>query len=189
VIVRPEDHVEAIQVLSEAFNRDPVWSWVFPDPDHRQAYWRLLVNGGARYPWTFRSPGFEAVSVWVPPEGGEFLPADEVNLPAIVRSWVGAGAERVLEVFRRFDSGHPREQRHYYLGLLATRDSERGHGHGMALLSENLAQIDREHAPAYLESTNPMNVRKYQALGFEPFDQFQVLDDGPWVDRMWRPSR
>ena len=166
-----------------------MWSWVFLDPAHRRAYWQLLVTGAARFPWTFRTPGFESVSVWVPPDAREFLPEDEVNLPEIIDGWVGPEAARVLEVFRRFDAGHPREQRHFYLGLLGTRNSARGHGFGIALLAANLARIDTEHAPAYLESTNPRNVPKYQALGFEPIDRFQVLDDGPWVVRMWRAPR
>jgi len=188
-IVGPEHQPETVEVLSQAFKDDPVWSWVFPDPVHRRSYWQLLVNGGARFPWTFRTAGFEAVSVWIPPDATEFLPEDEINLPEIVQGWVGPGAGRVLEIFRRFDAGHPREQRHFYLGLLGTRDSARGRGLGMALLAANLERIDAEHAHAYLESTNPINVPKYQALGFEPIDRFQVLDGGPWVARMWRAAR
>ena len=183
------DQSETVEVLCQAFRNDPVWSWVFPDPAHRRSYWQLLVNGAARFPWTFHTPGFEAVSVWIPPDAGEFLPEDEIKLPEIVHGWVGAAAERVLEVFRRFDAGHPRDQRHFYLGLLGTRDSARGHGFGMALLAANLARIDTEHAPAYLESTDPRNVPKYQAFGFQSIDRFQVLDDGPWVVRMWRDAR
>ena len=188
-IVNSDELAQSVEVLSQAFEHDPVWSWVFPDPAHRRAYWHLLVTSAARFPWTFRTPGFESVSVWVPPDARELLPEDELNLPEIVDGWVGNGAARVLEVFRRFDAGHPRDQRHFYLGLLGTRDSARGHGFGIALLAANLAHIDTEHAAAYLESTNPRNLQKYQALGFEPIDRFQVLDDGPWVDRMWRDAR
>jgi len=188
-IVKPEELSQTVEVLSQAFANDPVWSWVFPDPAHRRAYWHLLVTGAARFPWICRTPGFESVAVWIPPDAREFLPEDEINLPEIVAGWVGNDAARVLEVFRRFDAGHPRDERHFYLGLLGTRDSARGHGFGIALLAANLARIDAEHAPAYLESTNPSNVPKYQALGFEPMDRFQVLDGGPWVVRMWRAIR
>jgi hypothetical protein len=36
----------------------------------------------------------------------------------------------------------------------------------MGLLAHNLAQFDAEGAPAYLESTNPANDRRYERLGF-----------------------
>jgi GNAT superfamily N-acetyltransferase len=54
----------------------------------------------------------------------------------------------------RFDAAHPREEPNFYLSLLGTHPSHAGRGIGMALLAENLARIDREGMPAYLESSN-----------------------------------
>ena len=56
----------------------------------------------------------------------------------------------------------------------------------MALLAARLAQIDAEHMPAYLESSNPANVARYERLGFVQCGEFAVRDDGPEVTKMWR---
>ena len=78
---------------------------------------------------------------------------------------------------------------HYYLSLLGTHPDHRGQGIGMALLAQNLAVIDAEHAAAYLESSNPVNNERYASVGFEPIGQFAHPGDGPAVTTMWRPAR
>ena len=59
----------------------------------------------------------------------------------------------------------------------------------MTLLAANLAQIDDEGMPAYLESSNPANDHRYERLGFRRIGQFTLPDDGPVVTTMWRASR
>ena len=63
--------------------------------------------------------------------------------------------------------GLPPEGRpHYYLSLLGTRPDYRGRGLGFGLLAKNLAIMDAEGVPAYLESTNPDNNPRYERFGF-----------------------
>ena len=59
----------------------------------------------------------------------------------------------------------------------------------MAMLRENLARIDLEGCPAYLESSNPANTPRYQALGFVPVTSFRAPGGGPVVTGMWREGR
>jgi hypothetical protein len=56
----------------------------------------------------------------------------------------------------------------------------------MGLLAANLARIDAVNMPAYLESTNPGNIQRYESVGFEVFETFGLPDDGPTVTTMWR---
>ena len=56
-------------------------------------------------------------------------------------------------------------------------------------LAENLAEIDRARLPAYVESTNPVNVARYEAVGFAVSGGFALPDDGPDVTTMWRAGR
>lgn len=74
---------------------------------------------------------------------------------------------------------------HYYLSLLGTHPGRSGGGWGMGLLADNLARIDAEGAAAYLESSNPANVPRYERLGFAVFDEFTV-SEGIAVAQMWR---
>ena len=43
--------------------------------------------------------------------------------------------------------------------------------------------------PAYLESSNPANLKRYMRLGFEPIGEIFVPDGLPAITTMWRPER
>ena len=177
-----------VDVIAGAFLEDPTWSWAFPEPGTRRRWWDFCIHGALRYPWVFKTSGFETVAVWIPPEGSEFSDDEEETIPDLLAELVGPGASAVAELLRRFGEARPREP-HYYLSLLGTRDAHRGRGLGMALLKENLARIDREQTPAYLESSNPGNDHRYASLGFEPIVSFRAPGDGPRVTGMWRKKR
>ena len=185
----PDDASQIVGVVAEAFLHDPTWSWAFPDPATRERWWRLIVPSAFRYPWVMRTAGFEAVSVWIPPNGTELTAEEDAQTIALLPELVGARAADVAELLRRFVAAHPNDQPHYYLSLLTTADRHRGRGLGMALLRENLARIDAEGAAAYLESTNPKNNPRYASLGFAPVVSFEAPGGGPTVTGMWRPAR
>ena len=50
----------------------------------------------------------------------------------------------------------------------------------------DLAALDRDGAPAYLESTNPANLRRYEGAGFRPYGSFPLPGGGPLVTQTWR---
>jgi GNAT superfamily N-acetyltransferase len=182
----PAEAAQIAAVIGSAFIDDPTWSWAFPDPAMRMRYWQVCVAGALNYRWTFRTAAFEAVSIWIPPGGTEFLPEDEQRLPQLLAELIGSRADDVAELISRFGSAHPRRERHYYLSLLGVAAEHRGRGLGMALLRENLGRIDRERMPAYLESSNPNNNHRYESLGFVPVVSFQAPGGGPPVTGMWR---
>jgi GNAT superfamily N-acetyltransferase len=178
-----------IDTIANAFLNDPTWSWAIPDPAKRRGLWKPYIDGALRYSWVYKTNGFETVSVWIPPQGTEFTEEDEERLPDLLTELVGSRAPDVAELFHRFNVAHPRNEPHYYLNLLGTRDEYRGRGLGMALLRENLARIDAERMPAYLESSNPSNNHRYELLGFVPISTFQAPGDGPVVTCMWRKGK
>ena len=184
-----EEAPQVVDVITTAFRHDPTWSWAFPDPAARRRWWELCTRSALRYPWVLRTSGFEAVSVWIPPDGIELTVEEERRLPQLLSDLVGTRAAEVAELLRRFGEAHPRDEPHYYLSLLATADAHRGRGLGVALLRENLARIDAERRPAYLESSNPQNNPRYEALGFTPVVSFQAPGEGPVVTGMWRQGR
>lgn len=55
-------------------------------------------------------------------------------------------------------------------------------------MRSRLDRCDAEHAPAYLESSNPANIGYYQRFGFEVTGEI-VLPDGPSLWPMWRQPR
>jgi L-amino acid N-acyltransferase YncA len=59
----------------------------------------------------------------------------------------------------------------------------------MGLLAEDLRRLDELQLPAWLESTNPANDRRYESVGFEPVGTFRTVDDERVITTMWRPAR
>jgi GNAT superfamily N-acetyltransferase len=188
-----EDAEAVTETLALAFHEDPVWSWAFPDPERRleqhRAVWGLLVRAKIEEGSVWQTAGGEAAAVWVLPGRPELGPEDEERLEALLEDSMGAEAARVLDTFERFEAAHPQEREHFYLSLLGTHPDHRGGGIGMGLLAECLRQIDEKGMPAFLESSNPANDRRYEGLGFAPCGEFELGEEGPRVTQMWREPR
>jgi GNAT superfamily N-acetyltransferase len=183
----PRDVQGAAATLADAFSTDPVWSWAFADRDHLEVWWRFWVAAAVPQGSVRVTEGIEAVSVWIPPGGHECPPEDEAHVGPLVRALAGPRADLVLETLDRFEANHPHDvPPHYYLSLLGTASPYRGRGLGMALLASGLARIDEQHMPAYLESSNPVNLGRYESVGFEPRGEFTLPEGNVTVTTMWR---
>jgi GNAT superfamily N-acetyltransferase len=175
--------------LWAAFASDPLWTWAFPAARDLDVWWRFLVEAAMPHGWVWVLGDHHAVSVWIPPGKRELSEADEQRVAPLMRELLGPRADGVLELLDRFDRSHPHAEQHYYLSLLASHPTQRGRGLGMRLLAENLAKVDKQSMPAYLESSNPANVGRYEGVGFTPFGSFSTPDDRHTVTTMWRPPR
>jgi GNAT superfamily N-acetyltransferase len=175
--------------LTAAFANDPVWSWAFPDQHGLAAWWRLLIGSALRYRWVWTIDDYAAVSVWIPPGAVELTEDEAAQVEPMLNDLAGARAGEIIELVERFDVTHPAEPAHYYLSLLGTHPSHRGKGLGMALLAHNLVTIDAEGMPAYLESTNGANDKRYESQGFRRVGSFLRPDKQVTISTMWRDSR
>jgi GNAT superfamily N-acetyltransferase len=193
-IAGPDDVDLVARTITLAFTDDPVWGPAMAADrttvDERLRLWRVLVAGAVRYPWSRVVDGGAAASIWIPPGGSE-LDADQgIELETALVEMVGEpGAAEFIALVERFDANHRHDVPHAYLSLLATHPDRRGHGLGMGLLADDLRRIDELHLPAWLESTNPANDRRYESVGFEPVGQFRTIDDERVITTMWRPAR
>jgi len=187
----PADIDAIVSTFTSAFFHDPVWGPAFPDSRRRAAQaavmWRVYATSALRYPWTLVTPEAESAAIWIPPEGVELLPEEAEGLEAqLARVTSAETARAIMAVGERFEAAHPREP-FFYLTILGTHADHRGKGLGMRLLAESLARIDELGAPAYLESTNPANLRRYESVGFRVRDEI-TLPTGRVVTTMWRPG-
>lgn len=190
--------VESVEVpavvatLAEAFASDPVWSWAIPDEAARRELfsrlWLVFVERAQLDGWIWSTSRSEAVAVWNPPGLGELDDVATDRLDATIETF-GLGARRIRSVLDAFTEHRPRSPDHFYLNMVGVRECCRGRGLGMDLISENLEAVDRLGAPAYLESSNPANVDRYQRVGFEVVESFRMPDGGPLVTTMWREPR
>jgi GNAT superfamily N-acetyltransferase len=185
------EDLQAIAVtLVGAFAHDPVWSWAFPERDQLEVWWRFWVAMAIPQGAVRMTEHAEAVTVWIPPGGYELAPVDEPHVAPLLRALIGERAHLILELLDCFEANHPpASPPYYFLTAFGTAPEHRGHGVGMALLTETLGRIDAEHAPAYLESSNPVNIPRYESVGFVARDTFELPEDNGTVTTMWRDPR
>lgn len=188
-IATGEDLDGVTATLTSAFESDPLWGWAFPERQGLEAWWRFFASSALRYPWSWITDDYAAVSVWIPPGGVELTVEEEARIEPLLGELLGARATEVLELLERFDASHPRDQPHYYLSLLGTHPDHRGKGLGMSLLADNLTRIDAEGMPAYLESSNAANDLRYERHGFTRIGHFTRPDEQATVSTMWRERR
>jgi len=189
------DSDAVLETIATAFYNDPFWSWVFADPAARAAqfrvWWKVFVDAAFRFDnWNWVTENCGSIALWAPPGHKDLSEDDDTELVRLIMEYTeGDHRDDVLETLARFDGAHPRDVPHYYLSIVATHDDDRGHGYAESMLAENLKLVDAEHMPAYLESSNPLNIKRYMRLGFEPIGEIYVPDDRPAITMMWRPER
>lgn len=188
------DQIPAVvETLALAFMDDPVWSHIFDDElkrlDQLRQIWTFSVTSAMRYDWMMAMPDAQAAALWIPPGGTEFSAEEDERFEPFMRTLLGPRTSEVMDLFQQFDDAHPHDREHYYLSLLGTNPAARGRGLGMALLAENLRSFDAQGAPAYLESSNAVNLERYGRLGFKPVGSFRVGTAGPVITTMWREPR
>jgi GNAT superfamily N-acetyltransferase len=190
-IATEADYDAAVETIVQAFDADPLWSWMFPDPQKRAeqhaTVFGLYVESALPNEGVWMTDDrASAVAVFTHPGKQELSEDAEARLEPFITETLGAHAPAALQTLERFEAAIPQDRPFYYLSLLGTRRDSRGQGIGMGLLAELVAQADREGEPTYLESTNPDNNRRYERLGFQVQGRFQTPDDLHTVTTMWR---
>ena len=180
------DHAIATLVL--AFGSDPVARWMYAGPH------QYLLN----IPRLFRALGTSSfaagaaqrtndglgVALWLPPG----VHGDDGPLEAVIaESMIGEKQAEVAAVFERTERYRPTEP-HWYLSLIGVEALHRNKGCGAALLQHRLRQCDHEHLPAYVWSSNPLNISLYQRYGFEIAGTIRVASS-PSIFPMLRHAR
>jgi ribosomal protein S18 acetylase RimI-like enzyme len=179
---------QAVAVIVLAFSTDPAARWTYPDPHLYLAHFPALVRAFGGKAFTHGTVhhvgGFRGASLWLPPG----IQPDEDALVAILKASVAAERQSaVFAVLEQMGRYHPREP-HWYLPLIGVDPVHQRKGHGAALLQHALLQCDQDHAPAYLESTNPANIPLYQRHGFQVLTTIQVGSSPP-IFPMLRAAR
>lgn len=188
------DHQAVVGTIAAAFYDDPLWSWMFPEPEKRPGqqatmfgfYVRSSLPRGTVLMADDRA---SAAIVYTPPGEPELTERIEPEVKPFLVDSLGEHGPAALEVMERFEAATPEGPPFFYVSFLGTHPDARGRGLGMGLLGEVSARADEVGAPTYLESTNPDNNRRYERHGFEPREQFWTPDEARVVTTMWRDPR
>jgi GNAT superfamily N-acetyltransferase len=196
--VRPaqkSDIRELSRTLGLAFHDDPVMTWMLPDDGARAKGLPRMFATMTRHHFLRRGgvevalgSGIGAASLWDPPGRWKQSRLEEMlMMPGFIWAFGNRakGAQQVAELMKQH---HP-EEPHWYLAVIGSDPTVRGGGYGHALMGSRLDRCDAEHAPAYLESSNPDNVPYYERFGFEVTGEIKLPDGGPSMWPMWRQPR
>jgi ribosomal protein S18 acetylase RimI-like enzyme len=181
------------RILGAAFQDDPISVWIFPEAERRrsvqpvffEAFATLaLDSGGVAY----LREDEAAATVWFP--GGEddgdeddfmarfgMLADDEV---ATFGHLAGLMAEN------HPDRVDPDRGAHMHLQFIGVTPDRQRSGIGGELLEHNLAILDKDSTPAYLEASSQLSPPLYQRLGFTHFGVPFGPEGGPKMYPMWR---
>ena len=185
------DEVEvdrAIATLVLAFVTDPVARWMYDDPHqyllHISRLFRALGTSSFEEGAAQRTVDGLRVALWLPPG----IHSDDGPLEAVIAESIGGEKQtEVAAIFEQTEHYRPREP-HWYLSLIGVEALHRNKGCGAALLQHRLRQCDREHHPAYLWSSNPLNISLYERHGFKISGTIQV-GSSPSIFPMQRCAR
>ncbi|GAA1668646.1 GNAT family N-acetyltransferase [Fodinicola feengrottensis] len=183
-------------VLTRAFMDDPVMSWMMPDDAERDRRLPLFFQAVIRHEHLRHHTVDAAVAdgavrgaaLWKPPGGWQvgWLRA-LLSMPAYLRAF-GPYVKNAGQVQEVMAKTHPHEP-HWYLSVIGTDPTAQGTGVGTGLITSRLAACDRDHLPAYLESSKESNVPYYARFGFEVTREIQLPSAGPTLWAMWRQPR
>ena len=176
------------QTLARAFLDAPVTVYLLPDPAARTKalprMFRLLFKLGLPHGACYVTSGYEAVTLWRPPNGWHVHVWDYiVNAPELLRTF-GTGVLHVMNTMDRIEKLHPHTP-HWYLQTIGTDPAFQGKGYGGLILRHQLAIADAAGMPCYLESSKDTNLPIYQSFGFEVTGEIKI-PDGPTLWPMWR---
>jgi GNAT superfamily N-acetyltransferase len=175
-------------MLARAFRDDPLTSHLISDPSRRPAalprLFRLLLKLGLPYHSCYVTSGFEAATLWRPPNGWHVTLWQYISNAPELLGIFGAGVLDVMSTMDRVEKIHPKKP-HWYLQTIGTEPALQGKGYGSLIMRDQLARADATGLPCYLESSKDTNVPIYQSFGFEVSGEIK-LPNGPTLWPMWR---
>ncbi len=194
------DLLEACETLALAFDDDPFYRFLLPDPKDRRRWLEVIMalaihealpDGAVRVP--DEGAGVGAVILNPPgcypaPWRRRFgflirrLPRPEIPAPPLSLLRFGPGA---LAAARRVHLSEP----HYYLPVIGVHPRAHGRGLGRRLLEAAIEMAAQARVPLYLETTRPDNLGFYRRFGFTLSAEVSSRRGAPPIWTMvWRPA-
>jgi GNAT superfamily N-acetyltransferase len=176
--------------LARAFEDDPVWEYLLPDPAsrlRRLAGYFVTAMRLQHLPHasSYTNSARAGAALWDPPGHWRMTLSQYLRgTPKFIRAF-GSGTFNAVRTLSIVEKRHPAGPPHYYLAILGTDPDHQGKGIGSSLLKPVLDACDRDGVGAYLESSKESNIAFYARHRFEVTGEIR-LPNGPLVWPMWR---
>ncbi len=190
--VRRRDIKKAVEVLTKAFDRDPLTQFMFPNDETRQNrsshYFKFIISYGLKFGEVYApSPKIEGLAIWYLSDKYEMTMMKQLRAGGM-RLFMKLKKETIRRMLPlgRFSGEMHRKYghfRHWYLSPIGVDPEYQGKGLGSLMIRTMLSRIDDEKLPCLLETQNPTNVEIYKRFGFEVVAKDMIPDtDIPhWV--------
>ncbi len=179
----PADLTQLVDTLSSAFQNDPAFSWLIPDPAQRRLrlpkLFDIMVRSDLAAGSVLRSESFEVVTLWRAPGKAHVGLLETLSSGLAYFQIFGAALGRGLAVSNAMQSHHPEGLDYWYLHYAAVRPEHQGKGWGAAAIREGLNRARSGGLPVYLETAKTSNVPLYRKLGFKVVGEWDVRERGP----------
>ena len=182
-------------LLAAAFARDPIFNWITRESRRAEAlnrffYWVMRQRAIPLGETWMSTDGYAAVS-WIAPYA-EAKPdnfRDEMRLLSVLLSLTGVSRfARGAVMAKAMEHAHPPEP-YFYLAFVGVAPRFQANGLGTALLENTLTRVDAVGMPAFLENSNPRNIKLYERFGFRVTREITARKDAPPLYAMTRPGR
>ncbi|MFN2500957.1 MAG: GNAT family N-acetyltransferase [Pyrinomonadaceae bacterium] len=180
----------AAQALANAFFKDPLQNYAFPDEKERgersPGHFKVALEYGVRYGEVYIAANGAGASIWLKPGETEITPdraerSGFTNLPSIMGP---QGFDRFISVIGYAEELHKSDmpEPHWYTMVLGVDPLFQGQGYGRLLLQPVFDKAKTDGVPIYLETAQPANVSFYKKLGFQVIRELVEPSSGM---KMW----
>lgn len=174
--LKRKDKGKAVEVLSKAFDSDPLTLYMFPNDATRRIllphYFNFQVSYGLIFGKIYApSPKIEGLAIWYLSNKYKMNMMKQLRAGGM-RLFMKLKKEtisRMMPIGRFSAEMHHKygSFKHWYLSPIGVDPEFQGKGLGSLMIRTMLNRIDNEKLPSLLETQNPVNVEIYKRFGFE----------------------
>lgn len=201
VSLRPDRYGETARMLARAFEDDPMWSFLEPDPAERPRksawvieHWaRVVAPLGASWVAVDDAGAISGAALWFPPgrfevslgrmlRAGYFRMPLELGFRWMLRSWgiFREGVNHQVALMRR--------EPYWVLDMLGVDPARQGSGVGGQLIETGLELADGQGVASFVVTHKLANAGYYERFGFKLIDEYRMSGGGPAAYSLRRPA-
>ncbi len=191
--LQPERYAEAAAVLVRAFEHDPIYGYILPDPQRRltQMHWIIerAIRQLAPYGASYITENGEGAALWLPPKPRPRIPSFPW-FSGLATLGLGAsyrGLQVYIDMLRREHA--ETKSPHWVLEIIGVDPAHQGRGAATALLQPALDIAESDNVPCHVITHNPKSIPFYQSHGFQILSQGQVTKQKHFVCSLRRQSQ
>jgi len=179
------------EVLADAFEDDPLTTWIFGGDDGvreriRKSFAPLLSRVYVPKGHSYTTEDLAGAALWAPPGKWKLSVFQQLRIaPLFLRLVPRQRVFDAARLQRSVEHSHPADA-HWHLAVLGVDPKRQRSGVGAALLRPILERADAERVLCHLETSKAENIPYYERHGFHVTTDLEVPPTAPPVWTMTR---